>query len=410
MTFYKKNKLIIIGGLMVVIAVAVLYIFYGHFISGANYDYVLLGATTTPVYKPVNIHLKTPSSVKGLYLTACAASTPSLRNHVLKLITDTELNAVVVDLKDYTGTVAFPTKDLGLQNKAAGGCTIPNLPELITEWHQQGVYIIGRVTVFQDPYYAKKHPELAVKKADNVTVWRDKKGLSFIDVGAKPYWDYIVSLSKEAYNLGVDELNFDYVRFPSDGNMQDIAFTWSQSKSKPVVLEEFFKYLHEELKPTGAVLSADLFGMTTTNINDLNIGQVLERALPYFDYVDPMVYPSHYPPQFNDWANPNEHPYDLIYLVLKEGARRAVATSTPIEAFTHQRLGTSTPALYRKPIYKANKIRPWLQDFDYGGTYGVSEVQAQIKATYDAGLNSWLIWDPANKYTPAAYKPISLPQ
>lgn len=360
--------------------------------------------TTTPA-APLVKHLQTPPAVKAIYLTACAASTPSLRTHVEGLVAEREFNAIVVDLKDYTGTVAFPTSEPSLQNPEAGGCTIPELKTLIAEWHKKGIYVIGRLTVFQDPYYSKKHPELAVKRADGLTVWKDKKGLSFIDVGAKPYWEYVVKLANEAYNLGVDEINFDYIRFPSDGNMTDISFTWSRGKTKPEALEEFFQYLHQELKDTGMVMSADLFGMTTTNTDDLNIGQVLERALPYFDYIAPMIYPSHYPPQFNGWSNPNEHIYELIHFVLKAGVARAVAATTTVDGFAHERVGTTTPAVYKKPVYPANKIRPWLQDFDYGGNYDVAEVRAQIKATYDAGLNSWMIWDPANRYTPAAYQP-----
>lgn len=399
----RKHQLFLAGLSLFLIALGV---FIFNFNPKPDFTYHVEGAASTTdnlTSKPKVKHLKTPASVKTLYLTACAASTPSIRNHVIGLIDKTEINSVIVDLKDYTGTVAFPTSDPKLQNPEAGGCTVPNLKELVEEWHNQGIYVIGRITVFQDPYYAKTHPELAVKRADGVTVWKDKKGLAFVQVGAKPYWDHIITLSKEAYDLGIDEINFDYVRFPSDGNMQDISFPLSAGQSKPVALENFFKYLHANLKDTGMVMSADLFGMTTTNTDDLNIGQVLERALPYFDYIAPMIYPSHYPPQFNGWSNPNQHVYDLIHFVLKRGVERTVSATSTVEAFTHTRLGTTTPAIYKKPVYDANKIRPWLQDFDYGGNYDVAEVKAQIKATYDVGLNSWMIWDPANRYTPGAY-------
>src|SRR3989344_494239 len=141
---------------------------------------------------------------------------------------------------------------------------------------------------------------------------KDYKGLSWLDVGAPGVWDYIVLLAKESYALGFDELNFDYIRFPSDGNMKDIYYPWSDGYEKPEVLREFFSYLHDKLKLVGAVLSADLFGMTTTNTDDLNIGQVLEVALPYFDYIAPMVYPSHYPPTFIGLGNPAAHPYEVV--------------------------------------------------------------------------------------------------
>ena len=185
--------------------------------------------------------------------------------------------------------------------------------------------------------------------------------------------------------------------------MQDIVFTHSAGQTKADKLEEFFAYLRSSLVPSPSslvpVLSADLFGMTTTNIDDLNIGQVLERALPYFDYIAPMVYPSHYPRGFNNWNNPNEHIYEVIKLALDSAVARTTASTTPVAAAAHERMGTSTPPIYSKPVYNKNKIRPWLQDFDYGGNYGPAEVRAQIQATYDAGLNSWMLWAPSNRYT-----------
>jgi hypothetical protein len=174
--------------------------------------------------------------------------------------------------------------------------------------------------------------------------------------------------------------------------------------SKAEALEHFFAYLHEALSPIGAKLSADLFGMTATNNDDLNIGQVLERALPYFDYVSPMVYPSHYPPMFNGWANPNQHVYDVVHFSMSRAAARAVASTTLVLHFGGVRVGTSTPAIYTKTVFDKNKLRPWLQDFRYGGTYGPVEVRAQIQATYDSGLNSWFLWDPKNLYTKEALK------
>lgn len=352
-------------------------------------------------------HIPTPSAVKAVYMSQCVVGTPTFRDNLVNLINTTELNSVIIDIKDYTGEISFTTDHPVLKDFVSDQCGARDMREFIKVLHDKDIYVIGRITVFQDPYYAKLKPELAVRKLSNKEAsWHDKKGLAFIDVGAKPFWDYIVTLAKESYNLGFDEINFDYVRFPSDGNMEDIYFSWSvgQGQTKPEALENFFKYLHAELKPMGMIMSADLFGMTTTNTDDLNIGQVLERALPYFDYIAPMVYPSHYPPNFNNWKNPNEHVYDLIKYVMDAGVKRTVATTTSVAAFAHQRLGTTSPALYSKPVYNANKLRPWLQDFDYGGNYGAEEVRAQVQATYDAGLNGWMIWDPSNKYTRDAYK------
>jgi hypothetical protein len=277
--------------------------------------------------------------------------------------------------------------------------------EIVQALHEKGIYVIARITVFQDPFYAAKRPDLAVQKASDRSTWKDHKGLAFIDVGATEYWDYILELSRETYELGFDELNFDYVRYPSDGNMRDIYFPHSNDVlvadprlGKQKKLEEFFKYLDKELRADlppdvyqRPIISADLFGMTTTNTDDLNIGQVLERSLPYFDFIAPMVYPSHYPNGFNGWANPNHVPYELIHFVMSEGVKR-------VEAFKN---ATTTPAHIREKVH-VQQLRPWLQDFKYGGDYGPKEVRAQIQATYDAGLTSWMLWAPSNRYTRAA--------
>ena len=329
-------------------------------------------------------HLATPEPLKAIYMTACVAGTPSWREDLKKLIETTELNAVVIDIKDYTGEVSF--------NETAT-CFVKDLKEFIKELHDAGIYAIGRISVFQDPVYTKLFPELAVKSKSNGEVWKDYKKLSFVDVGAKPYWDYIVELSERAYALGFDELNYDYVRYPSDGNMTDTLYTWTVgTTTKPEMLKSFFEYLHDNLRDPSTssgqvpVLSVDLFGMTTTAEHDMNIGQVLDLALPYFDYVSPMVYPSHYPFTWNGFANPAEHPYEVVKIAMSSAVKREVAWNVG------QSRASTTPS----------KMRPWLQDFNLGATYGPDKVRAQIKATYDVGLTSWMLWSAANKYTKEA--------
>lgn len=324
-------------------------------------------------------HIKTPEAVKAIYMSGCVLATPSFRDSLVELVNTTELNAIVIDIKDSMGAVTFNTSNEAFQDLPKTGCRANDVPEFVKAMHNKNIYVIGRITVFQDPLYTAAHPEEAVLKKSDGTVWKDRKGLSFIDVSAPEYRKHIVELAKETYAMGVDELNFDYIRFPSDGNMADARFPHSEGiiaeGGKPAALEKFFQYLSANL-PKESVTSADLFGMTTTNTDDLNIGQVLERTLPYFDYIAPMVYPSHYPPAFNGWADPNDHPYDLIYFVMNEGGHRTEAAGYPRTA-----------------------LRPWLQDFDYGGDYDAQDVRAQIKASYDAGLISWMLWSPSNKYT-----------
>ncbi|MDO8552892.1 MAG: putative glycoside hydrolase [bacterium] len=371
--------------------------------------------TTAPSIpeKPKVAHIETPSSVRAIYMTQCVVGTPSMRDDLVKLIDATPLNSVVIDIKDYAGKLAFTPEDPSLRDSVSDACGARDMKEFISKLHQKNIYVIGRITVFQDPYYTKLHPELAVKRLSNKEAnWKDHKGLSFIDVSAKPYWDYIVKISKASYDIGFDELNFDYIRFPSDGNMKDTFYTWNPKMEKSEALERFYIYLSEQLSAKGGpasvgksaegqwtpVISVDLFGMVTTNYDDLNIGQVLERAMPYFDFIDPMVYPSHYPTGFNGYKKVNEHSYDIVNFSLLHAVERTVATSTSINGLAFQRIGTTTPAIYAKPSYPASKIRPWLQSFDYPVTYTPAMVSAQIKANTDAGLDSYLFWDPANKY------------
>lgn len=331
-------------------------------------------------------HIETPTSIKGIYMTACVASLPSWREKLKDLIKTTELNSVVIDIKDSTGSISF--LDDSLQKDHGSGCVVKDLKEFIAELHESNIYVIGRISTFQDPAFAKAHPELAVKSYSTGGVWKDHKGLAFVDVGAKPYWDHVIDIAKASYAQGFDEINFDYVRYPSDGNMKDAHYTLTVgSSTKSQMVESFFSYLHNHLKDTGMKTSADLFGLVTVAQDDLGIGQVLEKALPYFDYIYPMVYPSHFGPGSDGFQKPAEHPYDIIHYSMEGGLakenRYKIANG----------IATSTPS----------KLRPWIQDFDLGGTYGVPQVRAQIKATYDVGLNGWLVWDAGNTYTPGAF-------
>jgi hypothetical protein len=345
-------------------------------------------------------HVATPDAVKALYMSACVAATPSFRDSLVQLVDTTELNSIMIDVKDFSGTISFPS---GLAGDKGTGCRVADLPDFIRTLHEKNIYTIARITVFQDPFYATLHPELAVKKKTATsTVWSDRKGIHFIDVSARPYWDYVADIARASHAIGFDEINFDYIRFPSDGDMEDIYFPYSNEfiASFPVTwraeaLERFFKYLHIEMEETNVTTSADIFGMTTTSLNqfDLNIGQVLERALPYFDYVAPMVYPSHYPANFNGWKDPNDYPGELIQYVM-QGA---------VDKVNVYKNATTTSSEIAEKI-STDQLRPWIQDFDYGGDYDAVDVRAQIDATYAVGLDSWMLWAPSNRYTREALK------
>lgn len=352
---------------------------------------VEISTTTAPVDIFVPTHVVTPEPLKGIYMTSWVASNMALRDGLVKIADDTEINTIVIDIKDYTGKIVFTITNPKLKEFGSEEVRVKDMQEFVDTLHKKGIYVIGRIAIFQDAYFVKHRPDLAVKNKAGTAVWKDRKGISWIDPGSHEYWDYIILLAEETYKLGFDEINFDYIRFPSDGNMKDISYPWSQGKSKPEVMREFFEYLHKNLKtprvPLGELgreenqvkISADMFGMVTTAQDDMGIGQVLEDALPYFDYIMPMVYPSHYPPTFQGFKNPATHPYEVVKFAMQEGVKRANLAST-----------------------SPNKLRPWLQDFDLGADYGPAEVRAQIKATNDVGLTSWILWSASNKYTKSA--------
>ncbi len=383
--FIKKNKEI--SFILFLIISAVMFfillpkVLSNHYVSIYSEDFVQDNvSTSTEEIVFVPSYVSTPDPLKGIYMTSWIAGTPELRDKLVKIIEETEINSVVIDIKDYTGKIVFPIIDNPeLKSFGSEEVRINDLQSFVEDLHKKGIYVIGRIAVFQDAYFVKHRPDLAVKNKAGNSVWKDRKGISWIDAGSQEYWDYIVLLSKEVRKIGFDEINFDYIRFPSDGNMTDISFPFSSTTPKHVVMKEFFAYLDKELEGTEITTSADLFGMVTTATDDMGIGQLLEDALPHFDYIMPMVYPSHYPTSFMNLKEPEAHPYEVIKFTMQSAIDRSIKAST-------------TP----------NKLRPWLQDFGLRMKYGPEEVRAQIKATNDIGLSSWILWSASNKYTVGA--------
>jgi len=372
------NSKVWIGIVSAVIIVFVCAYFFPFKYEIYETDFVATARQTVPAPFVVT-HIKTPEQVKAIYMSGWVAGSKKLRDNLVNLIDTTELNAVMIDIKDYTGRVSFEVDDPKLLEYNSSDRRITDIKEFIGELHDKGIYVIGRISSFQDSNLVKTHPEYAVRdKAGNV--WKDRKGISWLDVSAKSVWDYLALIGFQSYEYGFDELNFDYIRFPSDGNMLDIAYPYSEGKDKSAALKEFYAFLDTTFRPKGIPISADLFGMTTSNSDDLGIGQILGDALQHFDFVAPMVYPSHYPTNFLGYKSPSSKPYEVIKYAMDEAVKKA-------------KLASSSPS----------KLRPWLQDFSIGGVeYTPAMVRAQIQATYDTGLNSWMLWNASNVYTKSA--------
>jgi hypothetical protein len=319
-------------------------------------------------------HIRTPDPLKAVYMTSWATGNKKFRDELFDLVDTTEINAVVIDVKDYSGRISFPVDDPRLTKIGASQNRIPDIKDLIARLHAKNVYVIARISSFQDSFLINSHPEWAVKTKEG-NVWQDYKGVKWLDAGAQPVWDYLVAIVEQSYAYGFDELNFDYIRYPSDGNLVDIAYSWSNGRTRAEVMHDFYLYLREQLASTSVPISADMFGLTTSSNDDLGIGQVLVDALPYFDYVSPMVYPSHYSKGYLGFAKPAEHPYDVVKYSMGTAVGRAIAASSSPE-----------------------KLRPWLQAFDLGAIYTPAMVRAQIQATNDVGLSSWMLWDAGSVY------------
>ena len=373
-----------------------------------------------------------PRIAKGVYLTGWSAGYAPKLNYLMNLAKRTEVNAVVIDIKDYSGYVSYRTAvPMTKEDGAEGSIKIAQPNALLKKLHDAGIYVIGRITVFQDPVLAKAHPEWALINKTTGKTWLDNKGLAWMDAAAKPVWEYNTAIAKDAIARGFDEVQFDYIRFASDGDLSNIGYPYWQktrtgadltrtsAETEREVIRNFFKYLRENL--TGAKISVDLFGLSTINADDLGIGQVIEDAYKYFDYVSPMVYPSHYASGFLGYANPAKYPYEVIKYSLE---RALVRVAKGYE----QTAVDSTSTVHAQ---YAAKLRPWLQDFDLGATYDAAMVKKEIQAVYDAFsatqsasstastsaatppttyyllptnpyYGGWLLWDPANIYTEGA--------
>jgi len=335
-----------------------------------------------------------PEVIKAVYLTSWSGGSAARINYVIDLAKTSDINAVVIDIKDFSGQIAYDTDIPEAHAYGAESIKIWNMESTIQRLHGAGIYVIARVTVFQDPILALARPDLAVRSLSTGGVWKDYKGLSWIDPAAKEAWNYTVVIAQDAASRGFDEINFDYVRFPSDGNLQDMSFPFKDNKTlRREVLKEFFAYIKANIGDVK--ISADLFGLTTSSRDDLGIGQVIEDAYEYFDYVYPMVYPSHYANGYNGYANPAEYPYEVVTFSMKTALAR-------LKVLEQQ-----------YPEKQFAKLRPWLQDFDLGADYDTLMVQAQIAATMEAmgeDFAGYLMWAPTNWYTADALLPFVFDQ
>lgn len=313
--------------------------------------------------------------VKGIHVTTWVAASPEQFKKIINLIRETELNTIVIDLKEVDGVIGYNANVSVAREINAIQRRIKDIDEIIALCDRYGIYKIARITVFKDNHLATQKPQLAIRdKSGNL--WRDRKGQSWVNPYLKEVWEYNITLAKDDVSYGFDEIQFDYVRFPSYGKINNCWYGSEHSMQKAAnTIIEFIKFAKQELS-LSAFLSVDVFGLTTTCKDGIGIGQKFKEISEYVDFISPMVYPSHYAKGFYGLNNPDAQPYKTIFLSLRDA---------------NQQIGNTKC-----------KIRPWLQDFSLEYPYGANEVRAQIKAVYDQGLDEWLLWNPRCRYTKSA--------
>ena len=351
-----------------------------------------------PAYIPPQKLANPPEIVRAVYVTGYSAGAGKYLDYLTNLFKTTEINAVVVDIKDYSGLVSYKSKAPNAQKYNLYNNAIPDIDSLVRFFHDQNIYVIGRIAVFEDPSFAKARTDLAIYNKSQTTdksrpiLWQDSNGLSWVDPASKEVWDYNISLAKDALYHGFDEINFDYVRFPSDGSVKNMSFSvWDEKIPRQEVIKGFFVYLRSQL--SGDKISADLFGQTTINKDDMGIGQIIENAFENFDYISPMIYPSHYINGFMGFANPAEHPYEVI----KYSMDAALARGNNLLKQSDNLASLQTTQ--QRPVAV---LRPWLQDFNMGANYDAEMVKKEIKATQDSlgqSYKGYMLWNPSNVYT-----------
>ena len=316
-----------------------------------------------------------PFTPRALYLTVYGVGSRSLREAALKLIEETELNALVIDIKGDRGIIPYRSSlSLAAEVGAQKTITVKDMKGLVKSLKERGVYLIARIVVFKDDPLALARPELAVRTQGG-GIWKDREGLAWVDPFRKEVWDYNIDIALEAAQYGFDEIQFDYVRFP---DTKGLAFSAPNTEENRIrAISEFLGEAKRRLLPYNIFLTADIFGYVFWNLNDTMIGQRLEDVVPLLEYMCPMLYPSGFQYGIPGYRNPVAHPYEIVYLSLKKARER-----------------THLP-----PV----RFRPWLQAFrDYAFDrrhFTGKEIRDQINAAEKFGSHGWMLWNPRNVYS-----------
>ncbi|MDE7333407.1 MAG: putative glycoside hydrolase [Lachnospiraceae bacterium] len=368
--------------------------------------------------------------VKGIFVTGPMAGTDNME-HLIELVDDTELNAIVMDIKNDEGRVVYDMQIPAVSESGAGIRYVQDMESLLAECKEKDIYLIARIVAFKDPFLAEVKPEWCIHNKDG-SIFKDKGGLAWLNPYNREVWEYLLDIAEEALRMGFDEIQFDYIRFSTDDGMKDVDFgqTVTEGDRQQVIID-FVKYASERVHKAGGVISADVYGMVIdSEVDQKIVGQDYVEMSKHLDYISPMVYPSHYGPYNYNIPVPDAEPYRLVLtallsskkvlagipvntvsgnLIAGDGTSRDRETGNSISGNTLAKNGE--PEFWAEEIASLEpmsdiraKVRPWLQDFTASWVaghipYGKKEIRDQIQAVYDAGYEEWILWNASNKYT-----------
>lgn len=334
---------------------------------------------------------RAPVKVRGVYISAYVAGTKSMMDEIIRQIDQTEINAVVIDVKDDNGRVTFSMDSPMVNETGAVQKFIPDIKGLVKTLKEHNIYVIARVVAFRDPYLPEKKPEFALKLADG-SIYRDNKGLAWVNPYKQEIWDYLVEVGIGAREAGFDEVQFDYIRFSTEKGVNDVVYDEADVKgrSRTDIITEFIDYAKGRLEGEGIYVAADVFGtIIESGVDSNSVGQSYGDMANHLDYICPMIYPSHYGEGNFGIEYPDMEPYNTILAALK-GSRDVLES-------------------HREEELPQAVVRPWLQDFtasylNHYIRYGEDEVRQQIQAVYDAGYDEWMLWSASCRYHWGALK------
>ena len=313
-----------------------------------------------------------PTEIRGVHVTMALLG---LRGKLDEYLAYTRygMNTLQLDVKDENGEVAFTSPRAPLARRIGAAKTYYRPRAVVRRARAKGLYVIARVVTFEDPLLARARPGLAIRRRGG-GIWLNDAGLGWSNPYDKRVWDYNVDVAEAAARAGFDEIMFDYVRFPSDGDVEAAVYPGRRRERKGETIARFLEYASGRLTPLGVRVSAAVFGLAATR--NLGIGQRPRLLARHVDALYPMVYPSHYSPGEYGIDDPNANPGATVTMSLRH-FRRAMR---------------GTPA----------RLIPWLQDFSLGREYTLADVQAQVRAARRLRTAGFLLWNAAGVYNPQA--------